>query len=358
MTTANSPWWQGFADTIAAMPEDERPLRLARLAQLLYARGEKAEAAKLSAQAWTMARRHGDTAAESAAEELFPKLTAKYHAQIATNDERITAWMVACTQHLRPGMRVLEIGTGSGVTAMLAARTGAEVISCDPDPIIATIAADIVARNGFSDRIRLFTKPVEELAVGPDLAAPADVLMMDLFSGDLFGMDGFNILRRALPLLRPDAQAIPGRVSLHAALADYPLWARFVPSTVCGFDLSPLQAAAPTRLRQGFGETECRLRSEAETVVDAILPHCLPDDEGESVLKLVSHGDTVNGVVAWLRLELAPGVVLEAKPGTAKPGFYVSPLFYPFARQHKTLPGESFAVRWTWAGRRSHVQLI
>jgi type III protein arginine methyltransferase len=52
------------------------------------------------------------------------------------------------------GKRVLDIGTGSGLLAMMAAKAGAaHVYACESQPLLAATAREIVAANGFSDRI-------------------------------------------------------------------------------------------------------------------------------------------------------------------------------------------------------------
>ncbi len=53
-----------------------------------------------------------------------------------------------------PGMRALDLGTGSGVLAIAAAKQGAEVVhAVDVDPIAARAAQDNAAANAVSDRV-------------------------------------------------------------------------------------------------------------------------------------------------------------------------------------------------------------
>jgi len=51
--------------------------------------------------------------------------------------------------------RVLDMGTGSGVNAILAARTATEVVAVDINPYAVDAAARNVERNGVSDRVRV-----------------------------------------------------------------------------------------------------------------------------------------------------------------------------------------------------------
>jgi len=56
--------------------------------------------------------------------------------------------LIALEKHLRPGMRVLDVGTGSGILAIAAARLGASsVLALDIDPLAVKVARANVATN-------------------------------------------------------------------------------------------------------------------------------------------------------------------------------------------------------------------
>lgn len=59
-------------------------------------------------------------------------------------------------KHLRPGMRVMDVGTGSGILAIAAARLGArEVLAIDIDPNAVKVAKENVALNHVEDAVRV-----------------------------------------------------------------------------------------------------------------------------------------------------------------------------------------------------------
>lgn len=63
------------------------------------------------------------------------------------------------------GRTVLDIGTGSGILAIAAAKLGAEsVLACDIDPVALQVARANCRRNRVDRRIRLFTGEVEALS--------------------------------------------------------------------------------------------------------------------------------------------------------------------------------------------------
>lgn len=64
----------------------------------------------------------------------------------------LTAFRDAIVAEVRPGDRVLDMGTGSGVNALLAARVAREVVGVDVNACAVAAAADNAERNGLSDR--------------------------------------------------------------------------------------------------------------------------------------------------------------------------------------------------------------
>lgn len=58
-------------------------------------------------------------------------------------------------KHLQDGMRVMDVGTGSGILAIAAARLGAkEVLAIDIDPAAVKVARENIALNHVGDRVR------------------------------------------------------------------------------------------------------------------------------------------------------------------------------------------------------------
>jgi len=58
-------------------------------------------------------------------------------------------------RYVQPGQRVLDIGTGSGILAIAAAKLGAgPVLALDNDPVAVTVAAENIERNGVGDTVQ------------------------------------------------------------------------------------------------------------------------------------------------------------------------------------------------------------
>jgi len=83
---------------------------------------------------------------------------------------------------LRPGMRVLDVGSGTGNAAILAAERGADVIAVEPADRLREVARERVAEAGLSVDIRAGTAadmPVDDASVDVALSVFAVIFAPD-----------------------------------------------------------------------------------------------------------------------------------------------------------------------------------
>lgn len=74
----------------------------------------------------------------------------------------------ALDELVMPGMRVLDVGTGSGILAIAAVKLGAgEVHALDIDPVAAEVARANCAENGVEGRVSVATGLLDERYTGP-----------------------------------------------------------------------------------------------------------------------------------------------------------------------------------------------
>jgi ribosomal protein L11 methyltransferase len=86
-------------------------------------------------------------------------------------------------RRMRPGASVFDVGTGSGVLSVAAARLGAgRVVAVDIDPEAVEVARANAAVNGVADRVAVSTHGAGEVA------GTFDVVVANLTAGVLAGM--------------------------------------------------------------------------------------------------------------------------------------------------------------------------
>ncbi|CBL46315.1 Hypothetical protein HDN1F_27320 [gamma proteobacterium HdN1] len=122
---------------------------------------------------------------------------------------------------IKPGMRVLDAGTGTGVAALWAAQAGAEVVGVDRGDL--EIATQMAKANGLAERVRFLQADLNELT--PDLVGGRfDALIAMVYFNDARRDEAQSRLVHRLceNLLHPGAIRIPDQVVYTATLCEWP----------------------------------------------------------------------------------------------------------------------------------------
>ena len=130
------------------------------------------------------------------------------YGQMITDDARMAAYSAALRQSVKPGCTVLDIGTGTGILALLACQYGAgSVYAIEPDNAI-EVARKIASANGYSNRIHF----IQKLSTEVKLPVKADVIISDLRGVlPLFQSHLPSIIDARERLLAPGGALIPQR---------------------------------------------------------------------------------------------------------------------------------------------------
>lgn len=251
----------------------------------------------------------------------------RFHATMLQDAARNRAYRAAIEQ-IVPGRRVLDIGTGSGLLAMMAARAGAaSVVACEQDPRLAQTAREIIARNELADRITVIDRPSFELERHRDLGGGVDCVVSEIFSENLLGEGVLAALAHARSeLCNPGAVFLPERASIRIALAQAPA-ADEPPDEVEGFSLAPFARHVSARKSIRSDHPQLALRSAPHTAFDF---HWTADADprasGHAISGLECLGGTVNAVAQWIELRFLPGHTYENAPGSGHGHHWLNPL--------------------------------
>jgi len=259
----------------------------------------------------------GNLTARLGAEWLLGQIVPLWHVPMMNEHERNEAFHKGL-QSASPGKTVFEIGTGSGLLAMMAARSGANhVYTCEAVPLVADTATRIVARNGYADRITVLSKPSHAVQVGADLPTRADVLVHEVFSSELLGEHVLAAIEDAKArLLKPGGRVLPCAASIMIALVGGDDIARNVHvGESFGFDLSEFNAIRPRkRPLQREDLSPVLLSADVEAFrFDFMKRDTFPAERRRIEIAATQPGPCY-GLIQWIRIEMGEGVSFENHP--------------------------------------------
>jgi predicted nicotinamide N-methyase len=323
----------------------DKPEAMVALARLLRPEDKRELAVQLCLKALEIAPERDEV--RTSALEVMSHGVPQWHFDIVRDHGRNSAYEAAIRRVVFPGCRVLEIGTGTGLLAMMAARAGAaEVVTCEADYGIAATAREIVARNGFGDRIRVLNKHSTALDVTADLGGPVDVLVSEIVSNDLLSEGALPVMEHAARcgLLKPGGKCVPLRGRVRIALARDDDWQVERMGEVAGFDLSLFNRLASPQRAIYVGAARLVLRSDP---IDAFVFDFAsggPFPDGEARCELVAQEGNVNGVAQWIALDLDGEGRYENLPEPGATSSWMTN-FFPFERETHLEAGQRVTVQ-------------
>jgi protein arginine N-methyltransferase 7 len=272
---------------------------------------------RLALQAWEM--EPGNPKVRQAAEFALRKSVPNWHFRLVHDRRRNEIYEQALLQFVSPETTVLEIGAGSGILALLAARAGAKhVYTCEMEPLVAQAAQQNIARNGYADRITVIPKRSSDLVVGEDIPAPVDLLVSEIVDVSLLGEDALPILEDARArLLRPDGLILPAQLAARGALvggAAFSEQCRM--GRVSGFDLSAFNRLVPlTVMPELTGQTfDAALSEDVELFrFDFGVSARFPADSREVTLTARRAG-VAEGLLQWIWLGFSHALQYDNRP--------------------------------------------
>jgi SAM-dependent methyltransferase len=260
------------------------------------------------------------------------------HRTMICDRVRTGAFRRAIDSVVRPGDIVLDVGAGSGILSVFAARAGAARVYAVERTSAAVLAQELAAANGAAEIVQVIHGDVMDV----ELPERVDVIVSEWLGG--FGIDEgmlVPVIAARDRWLKPGGVMIPRVVTAWAALVhdrylaemvgflrDNPYGLRFddlVDKTVNEiFYSGTFRHLTAGDKRSAAGQlwtTDAGLITfqQAQAPVEA-----------ETVLAVRDHG-TANALALWFSAELAPGISLSVGPGDPPThwGMTTAPLRWP-----------------------------
>jgi type II protein arginine methyltransferase len=316
----------------------QTPGALLRMGCALMGSGEGAKAVALLEG--LLDRSPDDAELRAAARTILSHNVPRWHGAMLRDERRNDAFERVIQRAVRPDRRVLDIGTGSGLLAMMAARAGARsVVACEAHGALAVTARKIVAANGYGDVIEVLTRRSTELDVKADLGGFADVIVAEVFSDNLLGEGALSTLSHARAELAGESvQMIPAAASIRVALAFHNEAPETPPLRVKGFDVSLFERHVAPDASVRVGGSKLHLRSEAHDLFSFDFQAGGPFGGERAQVTLAAAGGSANGLVQWIRLQLDADTRYENRPDPDAPSHWAA-IFHPFPHEQSVPDG-------------------
>lgn len=294
----------------------------------------------------------------------------RIHTRMLQDRTRTEQYLRAIAGVVQPGDVVVEIGTGTGILALAAARAGARKVYAIEATRIGSLAQRMFAANGFSDRITLISGWSTQVT----LPEPADVLISEIIGNNPLGEQVLEATLDARQrLLKPNARMVPQRLAIYgipmaipeetlqqftfseAAVENWATW--------YGFDFSPLRNALrgrahvvqvnPQRAKHwsALGApilfADLNLGTVKQPVVDQ-MHHVVASEAG-----------CLNAVLVYFTLDLGNGYSISTAPEVAPDDNHWKCPVWLLGEGVNVEAGDTFAIRYTYrtAGQRNGITL-
>lgn len=261
------------------------------------------------------------------------------HLAYWNDDVKVAAFRAALTRVVTPQSVVLDLGCGTGLLGLLACEAGAaRVYAVDAGPIL-SVAKELAAANGFSDRIVHINRWSTEI----DLPELVDVVVADQMGGLAYDAGAFACFADAQRFLKPGGVFIPAAFTLMlAAIESADDW-----SVVGGWKArSSLDSAAMSTYA---ANTPFNVHTTAKAALSdpAVIGHVVAGELApllsRCVLEIQRPG-VLHGLLGTFMATMAPGVTITNDPCAPLPLRNRWRSFLPLDDQHIVGEGDLVVV--------------
>jgi protein arginine N-methyltransferase 1 len=249
--------------------------------------------------------------------------TLEYHERMLSDVARNRPFYNALKKRVTAGMTVLDIGSGTGVWAVFAAKLGAKkVVAVEKEELLIPIIENLVKENRVQDRVEVVEGDSREIKLKGKF---------DLIVSETIGNQGFDehivsiMLDARKRFLKPGGVIIPGTVSLFIAPAHFKKPYKKLPSGV-PMQSNYLELLNMNMLKRINGKESLKIISKPVELarVDLMAIKTPPDLANLSARWTIKDTTAINCFVIWAESVLTEGVKIKTSDTSSW-----TPILYP-----------------------------
>jgi len=269
------------------------------------------------------------------------------HEALLKDSQRNQAFHRALERSVTPGCSVLDIGSGSGIWAIIAAKLGAaRVVAIEQEPLLIGLIKALALDNGVADRIEVILGEARQVQV----TGKFDVVVSETIGHVIFDEQVVPIMLDARErFLKPGGVLIPGSVSLMAAPAHYDAGYKALPSGITG-SFEYFQALARNIPVALCDKRSITFLGEPQKLAHVDLSTATSGPNLTELLARWEIADTsrINCIFVWVEAELAHGVRMTTMetPSWSGTVYRLKPFEQPNGDLEFRLAMDSWTNRW------------
>lgn len=254
------------------------------------------------------------------------------HATMLVDAVRMRAFREAIRRAVAPDDVVVDVGSGSGILALLCAKAGARRVYAIERGPMARLIESAASKNGFADIVRVMRGDARAITFDE----PPSLIVSDMIGSFAIDEDYLGLLGAVRARSAPACRVLPSSVEIELALACIPELDEEVETIRSGLGvrLDDLAAALQSRVALTWVAPQ-HLLSAATPAARFAVGDRPPRSVGGPAM--VRRSARANVIVGWFNSELVDGVTLSSHPEKARTHW--AHLVFPLAPALDVLEG-------------------